>query len=219
MRKYVLILILIILALILFVTMFIGFGIGNFKVNNYKSITEISSKKNAILSELSTTNNNKFEEKKNTLNSAVNKYNEVKARYEELSKEGKITNQNLYNSVDLYDMDFLWTIIGNYATQKGIKLQLDFVRSSTATAVSSDYVMCDLNFTITGDYVAISDFIYNLEDDDQLKFEISNFLMEKGGENLQATFTVKEVPLNNRNLSSVPTSTSTLTEETSNIEN
>ncbi len=219
MRKYVLILILIILALILFVTMFIGFGIGNFKVNNYKSITEISLKKNAILSELSTTNNNKFEEKKNTLNSAVNKYNEVKARYEELSKEGKITNQNLYNSVDLYDMDFLWTIIGNYATQKGIKLQLDFVRSSTATAVSSDYVMCDLNFTITGDYVAISDFIYNLEDDDQLKFEISNFLMEKGGENLQATFTVKEVPLNNRNLSSVPTSTSTLTEETSNIEN
>ena len=64
--------------------------------------------------------------------------------------------------------------------------------------------MCDLKFTVTGEYIAITDFIYSLEDDDTLGFEISEFLLEKGGENLQATFIVKEVPINNKNLSSVP---------------
>ena len=219
MRKRILIFVLIILVMLCFIIMFIGIGTGKLRINSYKNIEEVSSRKNALLSELNTKNNSEFDDKKNTLDTAVNKYNEVKVRYNELLKEGKITNQDLYNSMDLYDMDFLWTIIGNYATQKGVTLQLDVVKSSTATAVSPDYVMCDLNFTITGEYVAITDFIYSIEDDDQLNFEIRNFLLEEGGEHLQATFSVKEVPLNSKDLSSVPTTTSTLTEETSPIEN
>ena len=65
--------------------------------------------------------------------------------------------------------------------------------------------MCDLNFTVTGEYIDITNFIYSIENDDKLKFEISNFTMEKGGENLQATFVVKKVPVNSKTLSSVPT--------------
>lgn len=72
--------------------------------------------------------------------------------------------------------------------------------------------MCDLNFTITGEYIAITDFIYSIEGDDKLNFEISNFLLEKGGENLQATFVVKEVPINSKNLSSVPTTSAVYTD-------
>lgn len=214
MRKFVLILVLLILAVLFFTVVFVGIGTGNFRINSYKNIEQVGSQKNSLLLELNNKNNSEFKEKQNTLNSAVKEYNEVKVRYDELSKEGKITSQNLYDSMDLYDMDFLWTIIGNYATEKGVKIQIDVVRSSSLSAVSSEYIMCDLNFTITGEYGAITSFIYSIEDDDQLKFEISNFLLEEGGENLQATFIVKGVPLNNSNLSSVPTST-TLTEEPS----
>ena len=119
--------------------------------------------------------------------------------------DGQIKESNMYNSMDLYDVDFLWTTIGIYATEKGVTLQFDVSKSSTATAISSEYVMCDLNFTVTGEYIAITDFIYNIENDDKLNFEISDFAMEKGGENLQATFVVKEVPINSKTLSSVPT--------------
>jgi len=63
-----------------------------------------------------------------------------------------------------------------------------------------------LNFTITGDYISITEFISSLEDNDQLSFEIRDFMLEKGGENLQATFVVKEVPINSKDLLSVPTS-------------
>ena len=112
--------------------------------------------------------------------------------------------------MDLYDVDFLWTTIGNYATQKGVTLQLYVTKSETTTAVSSEYVMCDLNFTITGEYIAITDFIYSIEDDATLNFEVSDFLLEKGGENLQATFIVREIPINSKNLSSVPTTSTTV---------
>ena len=65
--------------------------------------------------------------------------------------------------------------------------------------------MCDLSFTVTGEYIALTDFVYSMENDEKLNFEISNFVLEKGGENLQATFVVKEVPINSSNLSTVPT--------------
>lgn len=35
--------------------------------------------------------------------------------------------------------------------------------------------MYDLQFTLIGNYVSITDFIYDIENDEQLKFEIKNF--------------------------------------------
>ena len=116
--------------------------------------------------------------------------------------------------MEMYDVDFLWATIGNYATQKGVTLQLDISKSATKASISSEYVYCDLNFTITGDYIAITDFIYSLENDDKLNFEIRNFLMKKGGENLQATFTVKDVPVNSQKLSTVPTTSGSVYTDT-----
>lgn len=219
MRKYILILILIIFAILCFCIMFFGIKIGGFKINSYKDVVAVSSQKNELLSELNYKNTTEFEEKKKNLSNAVKEYNSKKATYDELVAKGKITNNSIYNSMELYDVDFLWTTIGNYATEKNVTLQLDVVKSSTATSISAEYVMCDLNFTITGEYIAITDFIYSIEDDDKLNFEISDFLLEKGGENLQATFVVKEVPLNSKNLSSVPTSSSAVYDDIKNIEN
>lgn len=218
MRKYVLILILIILAILCFALMFFGFKIGNLKINSYKDVVSISSEKNKLLSELNYKNITEFNEKQKALLNAVKEYNSKKASYDDLVSKGKITDSNIYNSMDLYDVDFLWTTIGNYATEKNVTLQFDVSKSATATSISSEYIMCDLNFTITGEYIAITDFIYSIEGDDKLNFEISNFLLEKGGENLQATFVVKEIPLNSKNLSSVPT-TSAVYDEVVSTEN
>jgi hypothetical protein len=206
MRKYLLLIALVIVAIIFFVIMFFGIKIGNFTiVNSYKDIETLSNEKNTLLAELNYKNNNDFSAKKLALESAVDEYNTKKSKYDASVAAGEITDSDIYNSMDLYDVDFLWTTIGNYATEAGVTLQFDVTRSSTATAITSDYVMCDLSFTVTGEYISITDFIYSLENDDTLGFEINDFSMEKGGENLQAIFKVKEVPVNNKNISSVPT--------------
>lgn len=70
--------------------------------------------------------------------------------------------------VEKYNIEYLWTIIGNYATKNGVKLTLD-IKSTSAQDVYN------LNFSLEGKYIGITDFIYSLEDDSELKFEIKDF--------------------------------------------
>lgn len=208
MRKYILAIVLVITGILFFLLMFFGLEIGNFKINSYKEIQMASAERKKILSDLNYKNFTEFTAKKTALTSAVGAYKTQKAQYDALVEEGQIQDGAVLDSMELYDVDFLWTTIGNYATQKGVTLQFDVVQSSQVASISSEYVICDLQFTITGEYIAITDFIYSLENDDKLNFEISKFLMEKGGENLQATFVVKEIPVNSKNLITVPTTSS-----------
>lgn len=208
MRKYILAIVLVITGILFFLLMFFGLEIGNFKINSYKEIQVASAERKKILSDLNYKNFTEFTAKKTALTSAVGAYKTQKTQYDALVEEGQIQDGAVLDSMELYDVDFLWTTIGNYATQKGVTLQFDVVQSSQVASISSEYVICDLQFTITGEYIAITDFIYSLENDDKLNFEISKFLMEKGGENLQATFVVKEIPVNSKNLITVPTTSS-----------
>ena len=70
--------------------------------------------------------------------------------------------------VEKYNIEYLWTIIGNYATKNGVTLTLD-IKSTSAHDVYN------LNFSLEGKYIGITDFIYSLEDDSELKFEIKDF--------------------------------------------
>ena len=201
MRKYLLILILIITALVCLLLMSFGLGV----IPSFAEVEQVRFEKQQVLGELNYKNSTEFTAKKAALNSAAEEYKNKKNQYDSLVKDGKITDSDLYDSMELYDIDFLWTIIGNYATQKDVTLQFDVSKSATSAAISSQYVMCDLSFTVTGEYIALTDFVYSMENYEKLNFEISNFVQEKAGENLQATFVVKEVPLNSSNLSTVPT--------------
>ena len=98
----------------------------------------------------------------------------------------------------------MWTIIGNYATEEGVVLQFDVISvSNNITSKHKNYILCDLNFSIVGEYTSIVNFIYDLEDDERLNFEIRNFILEKVGENLQAKFLVNSIPINQKNLSTI----------------
>lgn len=206
MRKFVLTILLIITGVLCIWLMFFGMTIGGFKINSYSDIESANAIKKSLFAELNEKNNVEYEAKKSALNTAVKEYKEKKEEYNELVKKGEIEDSVANGSINLYDVDFLMITIGNWATSKGVTLQLDITKSNTSTSVSSEYVMCNLNFTITGDYIAITNFIYSIEDDDQLGFEIRDFAMEKGGENLQATFIVRDIPINSENLSTLQNS-------------
>ena len=52
-----------------------------------------------------------------------------------------------------------------------------------------------LDFTATGSYVGIRNFVYSLEEDEDLNFRIENFKLTTGtsAENLSGTFTVNDI--------------------------
>ena len=80
----------------------------------------------------------------------------------------------------------MWSQIGNHATREGVVIQIDVV---SGTIAETDYR--DLNFTVSGNYLAITNFITELENDDTLQFTIDDFSMTQN----HATFTVKNVKI------------------------
>lgn len=103
------------------------------------------------------------------LDNVVRDLKKVKQEYEAKTLNNPEAQTNLgVIQVEKYNIEYLWTIIGNYATKNGVTLTLD-VKSSNAEDVYN------LNFNLEGTYIGITDFIYNLEDDSDLKFEIKDF--------------------------------------------
>lgn len=215
MRKILIVIALAILCWGCYYTVTQGFSLGTFfTVPNYKQIQTASRGVDTLISQLVNINDTEYPSKQTLLTSAISNYKDKKAEYEELKAmmEQATGEESDVSLVDMYDIDFLWTTIGNYATEDGIKIKMDVAKSLTSSIVSTEYTMCDLKFTVSGDYIPLTDFLFDIEQDNKLGFEISDFSMTKGGDNLQATFTAREVPINNENLSEITTSLDTGTE-------
>ena len=90
-----------------------------------------------------------------------------------------------------YSIEFLWTKIGNHATSQGVNLKFEIVSSTTGANNVND-----INFTVQGTYIGITNFIYAIENDEELNFRIQNFkLLPHDGNVLQGTFTVRNISI------------------------
>lgn len=209
MRKLLIILGLIASLVLCYYVVTNGLTIGEvLNVADFKQVGTASKQVDTLISQLVNLNETSFKAKKAEVNSAITEYKNQKEQYESMKAATMTpTETQDVGMVDMYDIDFLWTIIGSYGTEEGINLKMDCVKSTVFPEINeAEYTMCDLRFTVSGDYIAITEFIYHIEDDSRLGFEISSFEMTKGGENLQATFVIRGVPVNNKNLSQLQVS-------------
>lgn len=206
----------IVLILLIVGCYFLMFGKDTVINEKFDNIAELKASNEELQKSASTLDKIVSEDmpnKKKILASTIEQYKATKAEYERIATEyAQLSSAQLLNSEtgkDIYDVDFLWTIVGNYATEEGVNLKFDVTKNTTSPISysndSSDYVVCDLNFTVTGSYINLTDFIYDIEDDDRLNFEINDFEMEKNEtetstEPLKAKFVVYAVKLNSENL-------------------
>ena len=185
------------------------FGKAEMIRKNVASVSELQSssrKLNTQLTRLEKTSEDEFNELKNQLAQTIEEYRTTKQEYEqvvaELSAQAaeELIQIQENDLKDIYDTSFLWTIAGNYASQNGIDIDLDFIKNTTSASAlnntSSNYIVCDLNFVITGTYVNLIEFIQDLEEDDRLNFEINDFDMQRSGSELQVTLTVRKIKIN-----------------------
>lgn len=200
MRKYLLIILTILIAIIFWGIISNGVQFGKFRIYSYDDVLVASNEKTTLLSALDSKNIGEYNKTLKSLQTAVQTYEKTKEEYDRLVAEGKITETSVYNSIDLYDVDALGEKIKKYAREKNVILDLDVVRSLTSTPISVEYIMCDLNFKVSGEYIAITDFIYRIEDDDTLNFEIKDFSLQEEEGILRAYFSAKNIPINSQSL-------------------
>lgn len=215
MRKIVFLLIMVLAIVGCYIVSVEGVQSNLIQISSYDEVKAANKQLDTQISELNRKNTTEYESKRTALTTAVKNYKDKKEKYEALAPtvqetEEQEPEETTTSNTKPYDVDFLWTIVGNYATETGISIDFTFVKSTTASTSSSDYfTMSDINFTVSGTYNSIIEFIYDIEDDDRLGFEIKNFKMSKGGSGVQATFSAIGVPINNENLTTLTTQSTT----------
>ena len=88
------------------------------------------------------------------------------------------------NKVEKYLLDYLWIKVGNYASDNGVKFKM-----------TPDIATASLTFDITGTYISVINFIYDLENDTELNFGINGIVVEGGSSSsvVKAYFKVEDV--------------------------
>lgn len=164
------ILISVIIVLLLILSSFaLAKGIGFLKIKSINDIKAASSKLDGDFNEANELSNKTYPEEVEGLEEAIKKLKISKQEFE---------NKNLYNNekvslgtveVKTYKIHYLWTILGNYRKDRGVQsLNLDL----KSTGAQDVY---DLEFTLLGSYTSITDFLYDIENDEELNFDIKNF--------------------------------------------
>ncbi len=164
------ILISVIIVLLLILSSFaLAKGIGFLKIKSINDIKTASSKLDEDFNEANELSNKTYPEEVEGLEEAIKKLKISKQEFE---------NKNLYNNekvslgtveVKTYKIHYLWTILGNYRKDRGVQsLNLDLKSTQTKDVY-------DLEFTLLGSYTSITDFLYDIENDEELNFDIKNF--------------------------------------------
>ena len=152
----------------------------------------------------------KIAEAKNTNDNYANKLTEIKDLITDL--ESSYTNYlqaiNVSTESEIreatqtknYTIEYLWSQVGNHATQEGVNIRMDVVSGV-------DENTKNLNFTVSGNYLAITNFITELENDSSLQFTIDEFSMTQN----QCTFVVRDVFIRNETTMTSQNNTTTNT--------
>lgn len=190
MKKILLMIIIVLLIIFTGITIIKGTTIFKFHINSMGQIKEISNQLDKNTEELNNLIDVTYPQKMTELKQAYNKMLDTKKQY--LDETNMSSDEEIQSAlqVESYDIERLWARVGNHAKKTGTSIKLVLARGSMDSNETKN-----LNFTVNGDYIAITNFLYALEDDEELNFRIYEFkLLPVGsGETLEATFVVKDV--------------------------
>lgn len=157
---------------------------------------------------------NNYDNSVSNVEAVKKNYDLQKKKYEAISDETIRIIKDAYTTQD-YTIEYMWIKLGNYAQKNRLSIVLVEPGGTSATEESSGNEnntvtsteennntnppnssgnSSNLKIKITGSYLDISNFIFELESDSELKFRLDNILMELvSGTTVSATFEVKNV--------------------------
>lgn len=189
-----------ILLIVLAVNMVINkIEIGNIEILGIKEIE----KKQSNLNKKIELGNQLIKTYNSTLGNVDKSYEDLqkaKEEYEEKVKTIATSKKEEAKLLQNYSIEFLWIQIGLHAKQEGV--EIDLVLTNTGASTETDLLtnkeisLYDMKFKVTGSYEAITEFIYDIEEDSKLGFGIEKFTLNPESDktsNLVAEFTCTDV--------------------------
>lgn len=188
-------LILILIALLLALAGIIainGVALGNFKILGIKGIQARSAELDEKIQEAGSLAQKDFQQAVKDVEDNSKKLQDVKSEYDEIVAVSTSSDVQSAAQLEKYEIETLWVKLGNHATNEGATMKMDVTKGSNTTQDTYN-----LNFTVNGSYISITDFISDIENDATLGFKIEEFKMIPGSSDsdLKATFVCKDVAI------------------------
>ena len=178
----------ILIVLLIVLLMVKGLSIGNFKILSISQILQSGEQLDEDIANVNSLKNSVYRQKLSNLETATKTLSSSKQQYLDIANISTDAEIRAATQNQTYTMEYLWSKLGGYATQEGVNTKLEV--KSTGEGDENT-----LNFTVTGSYVGIINYITAIEDDSDLSFRIENFKIssENSEEVLTATFTVSNI--------------------------
>ena len=168
MKKTLISIIGVILLILICVCVFKGISISKLSIYSIDNIKEQSLNLDKKIEEANVQINQNYAKSVADIETATANLKKLKNEYE--SKIG-LNGEIGITQIEKYKIEYLWSIIGGYSTEEGTLLDLDIKE----TSIEDTY---NVNFTLYGSYTGIIDFIYDIENDDELNYRIKDFKIE-----------------------------------------
>ena len=191
MKKLLISILTVLLLALCIITIWKGIVVFGVNIIGFTQIGEKSAKLDESISKATVIASTDFDNIVNKdLVNDLKKLKEEKKNYDDLVQATGTTGLQTTSQYQKYEIEYLWTVIGNHATSEGVVIKMDLVAGS----LQNNY---NLNFTVTGEYIGITDFISDIENDAALGFKIENFNLVPGSNTseLQATFTCRDIEI------------------------
>ena len=181
MKKLLLIALIVALGYLTYSTVADGKSVFGYDIPSYNGLKENNAKLDSNIVNLEKLINSDYSFKVGEVAKEKTNFNMQKQEYDSLATNATDEQLEAAMREEEFLLDYLWIIIGNYADDNNVKFLMD---------VKSDYT---IDFDVTGSYISIINFIYDLSNDPELRFVIENVQLE-GGSNqdvvTKAQFTV-----------------------------
>ena len=189
MRKILLTLIIILLLVLGYTIVVNGIEIANLQLLSVEGVKQESEELKSKIEETNKMIDTDYPQEVSQLQNAKNKFDQAKKEYLEYTNASSEEQILEAKTEKTYAIEFLWTKLGVHAREEGVNLTFELVSSASGANTVND-----VKFTVNGSYIAITNFVYSIENDADLNFTIKNFkLLPYDNEILQATFTVENI--------------------------
>jgi hypothetical protein len=154
-----------ILLILIIVAVINGIRVMNFSINSIKGIKYMGKNLDDKIQEAEVEKSQNYAKAVNDANKAITDLKNAKEEYEAKVQSLGLNSDLGITQIEKYKIEYLWNKIGSYARNHSLKIDLDIEE----TSISETY---NIKFTLTGSYVGITDFLYDIENDDELNYKV-----------------------------------------------
>lgn len=210
MKRLIIFICLIIIVILGFIWIENGFDNAAYGISSYNEIEDKYEKLATKIADYKKTNVDEYNTAQERLKTSKTEYKSAKEAYEQILAEledvlknsdnkdmNEVIEEIIYSDQEKYKVDFLLVTLGEYGEKEGVDVYYQLTTSEAKDPNESkmNFFLADLKFKITGQYMDVTNFISDLENDSKLSWEIRDFDMNKAVNGVTAAFTIYSVPI------------------------